>query len=104
MKLKLISASEAEEYQKKTGGLFIDLRDEESYRKEHIPGAVNVPYRKLERYAAGHGRDRVLILYCDRGVMSLNAGKYLAGRGWPTAALAGGMNAYRHWRKGHQSR
>jgi len=29
--------------------LVIDARSPEAYRKEHIPGAINIPHRKNER-------------------------------------------------------
>ena len=95
MDLKLIRADELEQYRQNEKTILIDLRDRADYRQEHIEGAVNVPYERLERYAAGMPADTVMILYCDRGILSLKAGKKLARAGYRTAALAGGMRAYR---------
>lgn len=99
MDLKLIKAEELDAYRKERKTVLIDLREKYNYQKDHIFGAVNVPYEKLERYVSGIGKDIVLILYCDRGILSLRAGKKLTREGYRTAALAGGIRAYNAWRR-----
>lgn len=44
--------------------LIVDVRPEESYKLEHIMGAINSPWRDLD---AGHGmlpKERLMLLYC----------------------------------------
>ena len=94
MGLRLLRADELDTYSVMRKTVLIDLREKEAYRQEHIYGAVNVPYEELEHYVLGVRTDTVLILYCDRGILSLRAGKKLAREGYQVAALAGGMRAY----------
>ena len=54
--------------------LFVDLRDEEDYRKGHLKGAVNIPYESLQEKKEMLYGWRRIYLYCDRGNASLLAG------------------------------
>lgn len=46
--------------------LVIDARSPEAWRREHIPGAINLPHRTLcEATTAGLDRDALLVAYCD---------------------------------------
>lgn len=94
MNLILLKAEELDSYRESRNTVLIDLREKQVYRQEHIYGAVNVPYEELERYVFGIPKNIVIILYCDRGILSLRAGKKLARNGYKVAALAGGMRAY----------
>ena len=93
MGLRLLRADELDTYRVMKKTVLIDLREKQAYRQD-IYGAVNVPYEELEHYVLGIRKDTVLILYCDRGILSLRAGKKLAREGYQVAALAGGMRAY----------
>ena len=86
-------------------GLIIDLRDRTEYTREHIPGAVSIPYEelcsnipKLKNWAMqcnrrfGHSS---LILYCDRGNTSLRASRDLNGLGFTVKNVYGGISAYK---------
>lgn len=43
----------------------IDVRSPEAYTACHVPGAVNLPYRRLdESTTAGLDRGRTLVVYC----------------------------------------
>ncbi|MDY6863759.1 MAG: rhodanese-like domain-containing protein [Thermodesulfobacteriota bacterium] len=50
---------------------FIDSRDEEEFKKGHLPGAINLPLHKFDeyfsRFAGKIEQDRFLIIYCDKG-------------------------------------
>lgn len=86
-------------------GLIIDLRDRTEYTREHIPGAVSIPYEelrsnipKLKNWTMqcnrrfGHSS---LILYCDRGNTSLRASRDLNGLGFTVKNVYGGISAYK---------
>lgn len=86
-------------------GLLIDLRDRAEYVKEHIPGAVCIPYEEL-RENTGRLRnwvnrssrrfgDASLILYCDRGNTSLRAARDLYNQGFPVKNVYGGFSSYK---------
>lgn len=86
-------------------GLLIDLRDRNEYRKEHIPGAICIPYGELQKHMVQlrnwtehcmkrFGRSE-LILYCDRGNTSLRAARDLYNRGFQIKNVYGGISAYK---------
>ncbi|SCI67698.1 Thiosulfate sulfurtransferase PspE precursor [uncultured Roseburia sp.] len=97
MNICMMKAKELDYYKNEKGGILIDLRGAGEYRKDHIPGAVNVPYDTLERFAAVSDKRQLYLLYCDRGIMSLKAARRLAREGYQICALAGGLKAYREW-------
>jgi rhodanese-related sulfurtransferase len=44
----------------------VEVLSADEYEKEHLPGAINVPLKELDREAARKlDRDRVVIVYCD---------------------------------------
>lgn len=91
MKPRLISWEEALKFTYHSGTLLVDLRDEESYQKEHISGAWNVPYEQLEERLNQMMDYERIIFYCDYGTHSLQAAKLLAKRGKMTSSVAGGF-------------
>ena len=97
MDICIMKAKDLDYYRNEKGGILIDLRETGEYRKDHIFGAVNVPYRTLDRFAAMSDRKQLYLLYCDRGIMSLKAARKLAREGYRVCALAGGLKAYQEW-------
>lgn len=48
------------------GIIVIDARSPEAYQKEHIPGATNIPHRKMsEETTKGLSREALVVAYCD---------------------------------------
>ena len=44
----------------------IDARSPEAYQREHIPGAINIPHRKMGEETTKHLDKAVLVVtYCD---------------------------------------
>lgn len=72
----------------------IDLRMPDEYMERHIKGAVNIPYHRL-----GNCRslpdDMELVLYCERGSVSMIAARELAEKGYHVKSVVGGIHAYR---------
>ena len=72
----------------------IDLRMPDEYMERHIKGAVNIPYHRL-----GNCRslpdDMELVLYCERGSVSMIAARELAEKGYHAKSVVGGIHAYR---------
>lgn len=93
-RLETISPEMLDGYIQRGEGVIIDLRAPEEYRVSHIRGAINVPYEEAERLES-YPRSKKLILYCDRGGASLSAAKELAGKGFRTYSLNGGMQGYK---------
>lgn len=95
MSFETIRENEMINYIGKRNVLIIDLRDREEYIAGHIPTAVNIPYEDLEEQKASLLRYNLLVLYCDRGHISLMAARDLIKDGYHIKSLYGGIRAYR---------
>ncbi|MGB9589678.1 MAG: rhodanese-like domain-containing protein [Candidatus Hydrothermia bacterium] len=68
-----------------TGLIIVDVRSETSYRKGHIPGAINIPYEVIKsNEKLGVKPTDMIVLYCDcgHGGIALSAAKILKDRGY----------------------
>lgn len=55
----------------------VDTRDAGQFAQEHIPGAVNIEWRQILARGAEIPTDRPLLLYCNTGTHSSQAGMAL---------------------------
>jgi len=75
----------------------LDVRPAEEYAAGHVPGAVNVPLAKLEKYLASINPDQEIVAYC-RGphcVLAFDAVATLRSRGLRARRLEDG---YPEWK------
>lgn len=93
MNFNMIAANELDYYIRDKNAFVIDLRTPQEYMNRHIEGAVNIPYQRL-RTCRSLPKDMTLILYCERGSVSMVAAKELAARGYDVKTVIGGINAY----------
>ncbi len=76
----------------------LDVRDRESFEKEHIPGANNIPSNELPRHLKTLPKGKVLVTYCWNltCAMAPKAALQLAEKGFQVQELVGGIE---EWRK-----
>jgi len=75
----------------------LDVRPEEEYLAGHIPGAISVPLRELERRLPDLSRDREVVAYC-RGpycVLAIEAVEQLVAHGFKAARMEHGVPDWR---------
>ena len=74
----------------------IDVREEEDYRKGHVPGAVNLPYDKW-RTLNGLRKDALNVIYCYSPVCHLAAmaAVEFASQGYPVMEMEGGFETWK---------
>ncbi len=89
-----ISAKELDQYVQDGRSLVIDLRPHEEFLEGHIRGAVNVPHGNFRSELRGCEAEPV-ILYCERGGLSMSVARELERRGYRTRSVVGGIRAYR---------
>ena len=94
MPFDTIKTNDIVKYIGKENVQIIDLRDNPEYYVGHIPTAVNIPYDELEEKKDSLQRNKLLILYCDRGNISLLAARDLMKDGYNIKSLYGGLHAY----------
>lgn len=94
MSLDSIGAKEVINYIGKNNIIIIDLRSHISYQRGHIPTAINIPYNQVEYKLDTIPSCKELILYCERGNLSLLLGRELSQLGYQVKSIYGGINAY----------
>lgn len=52
----------------------IDARDKDQFAKEHIPGAINIEWRRTLAERSQIPKDKPVLLYCNTGSLSAQAG------------------------------
>ncbi len=80
--------------------VLIDLRPPESFAKEHIIGAVNVPSRMMEQWVSEASKsfsaELIIYLYCEDGTESDRTAKILREKGYSQfISLVGGLKEWK---------
>ena len=74
----------------------IDARDKEQYAKEHIDGAVNLEWRKVLAERKSIPKDKPVLIYCNTGSLSAQAGFALRVAGFDNVRILQG--GYAEWK------
>lgn len=77
--------------------LIVDLRPPENYRQFHIDNAVLYSLDRIENEEFCFPEEYCIILYCERGGLSLMAARILDKEGFCAKTVIGGMQAYREY-------
>lgn len=78
--------------------LILDVRDSDSYKAGHVPGAINVPSHEASKHIEKLPKDKTLITYCYH-VVCFAAPKVallLARKGYKVMEMVGGFD---EWKK-----
>ena len=92
-----IAAYALDDYMQQLGdrAMLIDVRDEDKYMQSHIDGAVNLPYRQILDKIVSIPENKVLVVYCDRGGLSMTIARYLSRKGYAVVNVIGGLRNYK---------
>ena len=78
--------------------MVIDARTQEAYAQGHLPGAINLPWRKIDSSATtAMPKDKVLVTYCD-GIhcnASTKAAMRLAALGFRVKEMLDGLQGWK---------
>lgn len=98
MYVDTIRAKDVDRYYEKGDCILVDLRSREEYEKSHIPSARNIPYEDIDDYVDQFNQYSQVILYCDRGNLSLLAARELCKtcKGH-MISIGGGYKAYQQY-------
>jgi rhodanese-related sulfurtransferase len=65
MPARVFSVSEVQKLLEQ-GAQLVDVLGEDEYEQDHLPGAINIPLKKLDAtIAARLDRDRPVLVYCN---------------------------------------
>ncbi len=74
----------------------IDARDAAQFEQEHIPGAINIEWRRVLAHRDEIPTDRPALIYCNTGSLSAQAGFALRVAGHENVLiLQGGLEAWK---------
>lgn len=80
------------------GIVVIDARTHDAYARGHVPGAINLPYRKIDSSTTSFlSKDKVIVTYCD-GVYcnaSTKAAARLTALGFRVKEMLDGMHGWK---------
>lgn len=76
--------------------MIIDARDAGQFSKSHIPGAVNIEWRKVLEQRAKISKDKMVLIYCNTGSLSAQAGFALRVAGYENVKILQG--GYEEWK------
>ena len=78
--------------------ILVDTRNEGSLKYGMIPGAISITHELFETDLAGVcnrlDKSKQIILYCTRGVVSVEDAAILSEQGYDAVSLTGGYNSY----------
>lgn len=78
---------------------FVDVRDPDSYRHGHVPGALHVTDRNVAEFCETADRTRPVIVYCYHGHSSLGGAAYFLKQGFQEVySMSGGFT---EWAREH---
>lgn len=84
----------AEDWKKIT---VIDARDAAQYAKEHIPGAINIEWRKVPGRRAEISKDHMVVIYCNTGSLSAQSVFAMRLLGWDNVKVL--QDGIEGWKK-----
>lgn len=95
----VITVGEMKKLQAKENVQLVDVRDAETYKKGHIPGAISVPYSEEQDFLDRFQKREVIVVCCDRGNLSAKVTLRMRKAGYPAYSLAGGYEGYQRFQK-----
>lgn len=75
------------------GAVWLDLRSQQDYEAEHLPGSINLPIESLRYQVSSLAPDRHYVLYSNSGGRAAVAAFLLVERGIDVSVLEGGLKA-----------
>ncbi len=71
----------------------LDVREDDEWAAGRIDGAKHIPLSQLPARLGELDRDRIVVTVCRSGGRAGKAAELLAGSGWTTEVMEGGMTS-----------
>lgn len=89
-----ITAQDAQAMVKAGNAVILDVRTPAERKAAHIPGSMHIPLDELGSEAGTLPKNKTIICQCASGMRSASAAKQLAGQGYTTLNLNGGITGW----------
>lgn len=89
-----ISPAEAQALVKDGHAVLLDVRSNGERQAAQIPGSLHIPLDELKERLGHLPKNKTIICQCASGMRSASAAKQLAGKGFQTLNLSGGIMAW----------
>jgi rhodanese-related sulfurtransferase len=76
--------------------MVIDARDADQFAKDHIPGATNIEWRQVLNERENLPTDKMVLIYCNTGSLSAQAGFALRVAGFENVRILQG--GFEEWK------
>jgi rhodanese-related sulfurtransferase len=70
--------------------VLIDARDAAQFNAQHIPGAINIEWRQVLAQSSRIPKNKPVLIYCNTGSLSAQAGFALRVSGWENVRILQG--------------
>jgi rhodanese-related sulfurtransferase len=75
--------------------MIIDTRDAKQFAQKNIPGSINIEWRQVLEQSSKIPKNKMVVLYCNTGALSAQAGFALRLASWDNVRiLHGGMDEW----------
>jgi rhodanese-related sulfurtransferase len=94
---KSVTPQQLSDMVNKQDGIVLDIRDNNEFRQGHIVGAVNIPFRDLEKrmQELAEQKNKPVIVVCKIGQTASSATKQLKSNGFDAVfKLSGGLSEW----------
>lgn len=93
---KHINTQEAEALLSDKEVVVIDVRDIDSYKENHIPGAKHMSAMELVDFCETHELSKPVLVYCYKGISCQSVAQHLVEEGFKDVySLIGGFEAWK---------
>lgn len=87
--------SEIEVFNNTPNAILLDVRNEDEFKRGHIPKSKNLPLSKIDKIAKiVSDKNTPLFVYCQSGGRSRNAVSFLERNGYTNVKNIGGIMSY----------
>lgn len=93
--IKQLSPEEAQRLVADGNLVIIDVRDQESFAKGHIEGAIQLSVADMKNFCQSTPKNKPILVYCYHGISSQAVGQHLQDQGFLTVySMIGGFEKW----------
>ena len=93
--VNVVSVWRVREYVDEESATIIDTRDLLSYRAGHVPKAIPMAGKSMQKFLSDMDKEKPIVVYCDQGNFSKGTAAYLSEQGFKEVySMTGGFGRW----------